>query len=117
MFGVAGVIGRWGGVAEIGGLPGLIPTPAAAPGTKTLAFGFSTNSFALGFKVDFLAVASVDVGVDSNDGDDADNHFRLVSVDRHGRRLLLNQVGRDGLLRLCRDNWRRLSLSLMRQGW
>ena len=73
MFGVAGVIGRWGGVAEIGGLPGLIPTPDAAPGTKTLAFGFSTNSFALGFKVDFLAVASVDVGVDSNDGDDADN--------------------------------------------
>jgi ABC-type amino acid transport substrate-binding protein len=66
MVGVAGVIGLWGGVAEIGGLPTglMLTTGAATPGTKTFAFGFKTNSFAFGFRVDFFAAVADEVGVD-----------------------------------------------------
>ena len=65
MVGVAGVIGLCGGVAEIGGRPGLMLTGAATPGTKTFAFGLSTNSFALGFRLDFFAAAAADMGVEA----------------------------------------------------
>jgi hypothetical protein len=67
MLGVAGVIGLWGGVAEIGGRPGLIATIAGpgAPGTKTFAFGLKINSFAFGFIVDFFAAAEAAGGVDA----------------------------------------------------
>ena len=63
MVGVAGVMGLCGGVAEIGGRPGLMLTGAATPGTKTFAFGLRTNSFALGFRLDFFAAAATDMGV------------------------------------------------------
>jgi hypothetical protein len=67
IVGVAGVIGL-GGVADTAGRPGLMLTGGAAPpGTKTLAFGLRTNSFAFGFKVDFFAD---EVGVDDADGGD-----------------------------------------------
>ena len=47
----------------MGGLPGLMLTGGpAAPGIKTFAFGFKTNSFAFGFNVDFFAAAATDVG-------------------------------------------------------
>ncbi len=71
---MAGVIGLWGGVEGIGGRPGLIPTPAAAPGTKTLAFGLRTNSFAFGFRVDFFAAVATEAGIDASDvaGGDAE---------------------------------------------
>ena len=64
MVGVAGVMGLCGGVAEMGGRPGLMLTGGAAtPGIKTFAFGFKVNSFAFGFNVDFFAAAATDVGV------------------------------------------------------
>ena len=60
----------------MGGLPGLMPTPDAAPGTKTLAFGLRTNSFAFGFKVDFLAEAATETegtGADESDDEGVDD--------------------------------------------
>ena len=58
-------------MAEIGGLPGLMLTAGpAAPGIKTFAFGFRTNSFAFGFKLDFFTVAApVDVVEDTGEAD------------------------------------------------
>jgi hypothetical protein len=65
-------MGLCGGVAEIGGLPGLMLTAGpAAPGIKTFAFGFRTNSFAFGFKLDFFAVAAlVDVVDETGEADE-----------------------------------------------
>jgi hypothetical protein len=48
------------------------PAAEAPPGTKTFAFGLRTNSFALGFSVDFFAEAvagGVDEVVDATDAD------------------------------------------------
>ena len=51
----------------MGGLPGLMLTGGpAAPGIKTFAFGFKTNSFAFGFNVDFFAAAANEVGAVDN---------------------------------------------------
>ena len=52
--GVAGVMGLGGG--------GVCPT-GGLEGTKSLALGFSTNSFAFGLSLDLAAREDVDVGV------------------------------------------------------
>jgi hypothetical protein len=56
----------------MGGLPGLMTTPDAPPGTKTLAFGLRTNSFAFGFRVNFLPEAATETEGTVVDDDTSD---------------------------------------------